>query len=361
MNILYISKLTGNLFAGPNNSVPAQVRAQAQYDNVLWYNLNDIKRPEWTQNGLDCKNLTDYPSGRLKDLPPPFNHPDLAVIEELYCFPFCDLIHDFQKEKIPYVIIPRSAMTAQGQKKRPLKKIAGNLLYFNRMIRKAAAVQYLTEEEQSESCDQWKVRSFVIPNGAAKQPKQRTEFCKNGIQSTYVGRYEIYQKGLDLMLSAIGAEQETLRSSGFVLNMYGPDQENTLAELNRLIAEHGIGDIVRISGSVFGEDKRQVLLDTDVFIMTSRFEGLPMGMIEALAYGLPVVATLGTNLSDEVCKYGAGWTAENDVGSIRRALRNMVKDRESFAETGKNALRLADTYSWDEIAKRSHEMYLQLL
>ena len=40
MNVLYISKLTGNLFAGPNNSVPAQIKAQSKIDNVFWYNLN---------------------------------------------------------------------------------------------------------------------------------------------------------------------------------------------------------------------------------------------------------------------------------------------------------------------------------
>ncbi len=43
MNVLYISNLTGNLFAGPNNSVPAQIKAQSKRDNVFWYNINDIK------------------------------------------------------------------------------------------------------------------------------------------------------------------------------------------------------------------------------------------------------------------------------------------------------------------------------
>ena len=46
MNILFISKLSGNLWAGPNNSIPAQVKAQSRIDNVFWYNLNNTKRPE---------------------------------------------------------------------------------------------------------------------------------------------------------------------------------------------------------------------------------------------------------------------------------------------------------------------------
>ena len=42
-------------------------------------------------------------------------------------------------------------MTKQAQNKRKLKKIIGNLLFFNKFIRGAAAIQYLTEEEKIES------------------------------------------------------------------------------------------------------------------------------------------------------------------------------------------------------------------
>ena len=115
MNILFVSTLSGNLWAGPNNSIPAQVKAQSQIDNVFWYNLNYNKRPEWSEHGLDCKNLSDYPTRRLKDLPAPFNHPDIVVVEQCYAYLFCRIIRDIQREKIPYVIIPRSALTKKAQ------------------------------------------------------------------------------------------------------------------------------------------------------------------------------------------------------------------------------------------------------
>lgn len=357
MNVLFISKLNGSLNAGPNHSVPAQIRSLSVFDNVFWYNLDFAKREEWSRDGLDCKNLCDYPSGRLADLPDPFNKPDLAVIEELYCYPFCKMIADLQKAKIPYIIIPRSQMTDQAQKKNRWKKIIGNLLYFNQMIRKAAAIQYLTKQEMLESDSRWSKRFFIIPNGAYKQTTVHDSFSKDKINATYIGRYEMYQKGLDMMVAAIGAEQEDLRANGFVLNMYGPDQENTVTELKRLLAEYEIEDIIQINTSVLGEEKRKVLLSTDVFIMTSRFEGLPMGMIEALAYGLPCIATVGTNLSEEVASFDAGWTASNDVESIRAALRALVNDRDKLAQKSQNAVKMADTYSWDAIAQKSHEIY----
>ncbi len=361
MNVLFISNLTGNLYAGPNNSVPAQVRAQSKVDNVFWYNINHVKREEWSKDGLDCKNLQDYPSARLKDLPEPFNCPDIAIVEELYCYPFCKLIRDLQKRKIPYVIIPRSEMTEQAQKKRHLKKIVGNLIYFNRMIRKAAAIQYLTEQERTESEEQWKKKCFVIPNGIIKKEVVREAFSKSEIRATYIGRYELYQKGLDLMMQAIAQEQTVLRESGFILNMYGPDQENTVAQLKDMLEKFGIADIVKINSSVFGAEKEKVLLETDVFIMTSRFEGHPMGLIEALSYGIPCVTTLGTNISDEILNYGAGWSSENNVESVRISLKKMVGEKSVLPEKSKGAIRLADKFSWDKIASQSSEIYEKII
>ena len=359
MNILFISCLTGNLYTGPNNSVPAQIAAQSAYDNVLWYNLSYAKRPEWSQNGLDCKNLDDYPTGRLADLPEPFNRPDLAVVECLYEFPFCKIRTDLQRAKVPYIIVPRSVLTEQAQKKKALKKWAGNLVWFRNMVYKAAAVQYLTKEEQLESA-KWRVKNFIIPNGINTQTEKKREFSPSGIKGTYIGRFETYQKGLDLLLSALSAEQKLMREAGFYLNLYGPNQEGSEEALRNQAKKLGIEDMLTFHGPVFKEEKKNILLDSDVFIMTSRFEGLPMGMIEALSYGLPCVATVGTNLAEEIEKFDAGWTATNDVESICSALRSMVADRDKLMRKSENAVKMAGTYSWDAIAEKSHEVYVRI-
>ena len=146
MNILFISNLTGNLFAGPNNSVPAQITAQSKIDNVFWYNINHNRRTEWVD--LHCYTLDDFPTGRLSDLPEPFNHPDIVVVEEFYCYPFSKIIYDIQKASIPYIIIPRSELTQKAQKKNRFKKIIGNILYFKAFAKKAAAIMYLSEKER---------------------------------------------------------------------------------------------------------------------------------------------------------------------------------------------------------------------
>ena len=111
---------------------------------------------------------------------------------------------------------------------------------------------------------------------------------------------------------------------------------------------------------VIGTMTKKIPDDIDVFIMTSRFEGMPMGLIEALSYGIPCLVTKGTNLADEVRSADAGWIAENSVLSIKDALRTIIFTR-NFTEKGKNALSLSKTYSWNEIAKQSSSFYKKII
>jgi len=361
LNILFISHLDGNLWQGPNNSIPAQVAAQAKQDHVLWFNTHKETPARWKEQGLPILTPIDIPSGSLGDLPAPFNHPDIVVIEEIYPHRFSRIIRDVQKNHIPYIIIPRSQLTHQGQQKKPLKKWLGNLIYYKRLVSKAAAVQYLTNQEKQDSGEKWNKNSFVLPNGIFMQNMYAKTFSSDKIQAVYIGRLEKYQKGLDLLVEAIGKLQNLLRGAHFTLDIYGPDRHDSLAPLKERIVNLKLDDLISYKGAVFGEEKATVLQQADAFIMTSRFEGHPMGLIEALAYGLPCIATTGTNMRQEIDQYNAGWTADNTVDSIAAALTKMLNERAQFAQKSAHARALAEQYDWDKIAQQSHQMYEEII
>ena len=83
MNILYVSCLLNNKATGLYWSVPRQIAAQARYDHVFWYNINHNSECEW-QKIYPCHTIDEYPYLRLKDLPSPFNVPDLVIFESFY-------------------------------------------------------------------------------------------------------------------------------------------------------------------------------------------------------------------------------------------------------------------------------------
>ena len=112
---------------------------------------------------------------------------------------------------------------------------------------------------------------------------------------------------------------------------------------------------------LFGVEKEKRLLEADLFIMTSRFEGLPMGLIEALSYGIPCAVTDGTYMDKEIKEYDAGWTSDTTIEGITRMLECICDKKQLYPEKGGKARLLAHNYNWDVIAKRTHDEYMKLI
>ena len=145
------------------------------------------------------------------------------------------------------------------------------------------------------------------------------------------------------------------------VNLYGPINKIERAIILNKIEEYRLNDLLFVHDSVFGEEKKKVLLNTDIFIMTSRFEGLPMGLIEALSYGIPCFVTKGTNMDTEILRFNAGWTSNNQIESISSVFNQMIQEREQVVEKGENARILASNYSWTRIAQKSHKVYSRII
>ena len=109
-------------------------------------------------------------------------------------------------------------------------------------------------------------------------------------------------------------------------------------------------DIVSLGGEILKGDKQKAILDSDVFFLTSRFEGHPMGLIEALAYGLPCIITTGSNMRPEVEANNCGWCCDFSQDGIKGALLNMIKESHSLYTMSRNALLLASNYDWSNLA-----------
>lgn len=358
LKILYLSRLENRLHTGPANSVPAQIKAQSQLDEVFWLNLTDAWREDWSAPTFRHAFGAKYFSVRLADVEKIFARPDLIIFEGFYEFPFMKLVADLNRENIPYVIVPRSQLTEAAQKQKALKKILGNFVYFEKFLQGAAAVHYLTEQEKAESA-KWNVKNFVIPNGITK----REFFLRPSpekISAVYIGRINIYQKGLDLLLRACAAVKAELEKNFFSLKIYGANEESAedTAELNAMIKEFELENFVEILPAVFGAEKKSVLEKANLFVMSSRFEGLPMALLEALSYSLPCLVTTGTNMADEVKKIGAGWISPVAEKFLSEALIEMLSEfRKSFAEKSRAAHELSTQYDWQSVAEKSHDFY----
>ena len=143
--------------------------------------------------------------------------------------------------------------------------------------------------------------------------------------------------------------------------LYGPDRNGAKKIITEQIKENGLEKVVEIRDGIHGKEKERVLLESDFFILTSRFEGHPMGLIEALSYGLPCLVTTGSNMADEILKANAGWTSDVNEEGIMEALKHLLNEKDQIPVKGKNALELSKQYNWDLLAKNAHEKYELLL
>lgn len=359
MNLLFISALVGGKYAGPTTSVPNQVFSQSKIDNVFWYNLTDIKCPMEKCNSI-YHNINEYPSERLEDLPFPFSEPDLVIFEEFHKTKFIKFANQLKKKKIPYIIVPRSQLTKQYMMNKKLKKKLGNFIIFNRFIKSAKAIQYLSIKEESDSQEYNRgVEGFVIPNGIFTNPVKFDDEYKETFHGVFIGRYNIYQKGLDMLIEAVKELKNELINEKIYIDLYGPDERTgNRSDVEKLVNEAGISDIINVHGAAYEKEKQLILEKADFFVHTSRYEGMPMSVLEALSYGLPCVVTRGTNMTEEIDKYSAGWNCEDNVNSIVTALKKFIRDKSRLKQYSENALMLAKEYNWDKIAEMSHKIFL---
>lgn len=186
-------------------------------------------------------------------------------------------------------------------------------------------------ERLRESFPRMKVA--FIPNAIdtsqyADMARPRDNSNYPGISLLYLGHLGT-DKGTYDLLDAVVRLQEEARAP-FMLHMYGESLEAGAREnVMAVIAARGLSSAVRVHEPVCGDDKKASLASSDVFILPSHHEGMPISIIEAMAAGLPVVATDVGGIGDEVVHEQTGLLVRSHhPEELCAALGKLIADRE---------------------------------
>ena len=247
-----------------------------------------------------------------------------------------------------------------NRQKSYLKKWIANTLWFNRFMRNAASIIYLSRTEL-ENCLSAGNNShnIIIPNGCDRgEYVENKNKIHNPVNIIFLGRLAKFHKGIDVLLDAI----ELLKKQSYrevKIKFYANENDVDLQYLkNRLPS---ISTLAEYCGGVYGEQKVQVLKNADAFILTSRFEGMPMGVLEALSYGVPCILTPGTNMADDLQQKGAGWQTDFDAISISQRIVDAVEDlKHNYNDFHNAAFALSSNYDWKKIALRHVDLMREI-
>jgi glycosyltransferase involved in cell wall biosynthesis len=151
----------------------------------------------------------------------------------------------------------------------------------------------------------------------------------------------VAQKGFDMLIPAFKRVVE--RHPDWRLRIFGTGPKK--AELGSLIKDHGLSDSVTLMGRTDRLDDE--LAKASIYVLSSRFEGLPMVMIEAMSHALPVVAfDCPTGPADVLTDGVDGLLVPpGDVGGLAAGLDSLIADRDLRVRMGAAAATTALRYS----------------
>lgn len=350
MVIMHVARIVENLCNGVCVAVPQHIIAQQNFADIGFINITNYKPEGIKHQFIFEKHM------KLSALPSPFSRPDLVVFHEVYIPEFIRLARDLRKNGIPYIIIPHGSLTKEAQEKSKAKKIIANMLVFNRFIDGAKAIQCLSNREEENTI--FGNKKIIYPNGINLPFNSKKIFNSNIVDILFIGRLEIHIKGLDILIDSVSTSIDRFSEERCMLSIYGRDIFGFHDELKKIITEKGVNSFVNLNHEIIGKDKEKRLLSSDIFIQTSRSEGLPMGILEALSYGIPCIVTKGTGIGDLIQLYDAGWVAETESKSVSEALVKALVERNTWPEKSNNAIRLIrDNFLWDAVAERTIKSY----
>lgn len=186
--------------------------------------------------------------------------------------------------------------------------------------------------------------------------KQQLGFDSADLVIATVGRME-EQKGHAFLLDAFAGLRQMPELEGMPLRLLVIGDGRLKAATEKHAADLGIAAACRFPGSI--KDLADVYRAIDVFVMPSLWEGLSLAMLEAMAAGLPMVATDVGGARDVLGDSVRGMLVPAaDAGALARAIRDLLLDAESrsaMADSGSRHVR--ENYSVSALSRQLAELY----
>jgi len=273
----------------------------------------------------------------------------------VFCPEFPSIARVLRNRGVRYGVTPHGGYSPGVMRKNRLKKWLYVAMRERRYLTDASWMQAIGRSEINDILAiAPKANVGLIPNGQVldllkgiEVPRMESDHPVIG----YCGRLTIRQKGLDYLLP--GFSTYKVNGGHGQLWLIGDDVDRPAVE--RMAAEGGFQDHVKFFGAMTGSAKLEVLANIDVFVHSSRWEGLPAACLEAASLGKPLLVSRETNLADYVERSGAGLVLdETSSAGVTRALERVQQlyEGNQLGPMGEKARLLVEKeFSWEENAR----------
>lgn len=266
------------------------------------------------------------------------------------------LVKSFLKK--PYVVWGRgSDVYRSWMFKKPISKL---------VLKNADAVIALTEDMKKEIEMICNKNVFVIPNGidikrfknlSKENIRKRLKITNDEKIIIFVGRLEDI-KGVKYLIEAMKSIKQKDKNIKLMLVGDGEDR----GKLERLVKELDLEENVIFIGKVPNEKVPEYMVVSDVFVLPSLSESFGIVNLEAMASGLPIVATKVGGLPEIIKDGENGFLVEpKNTKEITEKVLLLLEDIElnkRIAEKNKEEVK---KYSWGNVAEKLEEVYFEVV
>lgn len=283
---------------------------------------------------------------------------DVVHLSYTYSFPTIPTLLACRLLRKPLVWSPHGALQATEQwKDARLRRLKGLWEWACSAVMPRNCVLYVASEaEKAASLARFpRALACVVPNGVdVPQALPRRAWVPGGVlRIIFIGRLDP-TKGIENLLVALSS----LKDSNVRLHIFGSGESHYAAKLAGMLSPLGLDGQVTFMGHVDGDAKRNAFLDADVCLVPSHIESFGMVVAEALAHGVPVIASRNTPWRGMESK-GCGLWVDNSPESLASSIKTIRRrNLEEMGMKGREWMR--ESYCWDSIAKRTMRLYRDL-
>jgi poly(glycerol-phosphate) alpha-glucosyltransferase len=290
---------------------------------------------------------------------------DILHVHGIWRYPHA-FIHTWRKKTGKLTVVSPHGMLAPYiiERQGYIKQLTGKLLFANKAFKAATCYHTLCKEELED------IRAYglkapvaIIPNAVNLPVVIISEKTGERKHLLYLGRLHSV-KGTDILLTAIGLINleypELLKE--WIVDIVGWGSEKYLKKLRLIVEKYQLQKIILFHGGLFDEEKRKMYSRADAYILPSHGEGLPMTVLEAWSYSLPVIMTPYCHIPEGFATKSA-IQVDNTVASVREGILQLFNmPEEARINMGKNGRRLVEEqFTWEVAAQKMLRLYDWLL
>lgn len=262
----------------------------------------------------------------------------------------------------PLVVTPHGMLDPWAVRRSARRKRLVSWWFEQDHLAKAGAVRALNTDE-ARAIREFGVNSpiAIIPNGITPPDvAYLTDLADREPILQFLGRLDP-KKGLEPLFKAWALVASEPSAQDWRLRVNGWGSPDYVQGLHRLVTELGIGETLVLGGPVFGGEKDKIFASSAGFILPSFSEGLPMAVLEAWAWGIPVLMTRSCNLPQGFST-GAALEISTEpkelAGQILDYIDASTKNRRAMAIAGRGLVEAK--FHAEAVARDLEKLYVAL-